>query len=222
MCKGAAGSYHDLSIRPVVKCSGGRCTLISAQILPWIQTMKRSIILTILTILTAVPAMAQKDLSELNGMTDGQVKKTYGQPKEYTANHEYTMSSYFRYDDMEIFYTQSHESIDCFDISSDRVKVLSNFIAGGVRVGDKLSKIQNFDFSKTKYGRNKDGNGLKTTDFAFNILDKYPVNYVIFEEEGTTVYLCVQNGIIKAISFISKDDLPYEGYDVNNHIFAKQ
>ena len=72
------------------------------------NTMKRYIILTILTILTVIPAMAQKDLSELNGMTDGQVKKTYGRPKEYTANHEYTMSSYFRYDDMEIFYTQSH------------------------------------------------------------------------------------------------------------------
>ena len=75
--------------------------------------MKRYIILTILSILPVVPAMAQKDLSELNGMTDDQVKKTYGQPKEYTANHEYTMSSYFRYDDMEIFYTQSHKSIDC-------------------------------------------------------------------------------------------------------------
>ena len=184
--------------------------------------MKRYIILTLLTILAVVPAMAQKDLSELNGMTDSQVKKAFGQPKEYTANHEYTMSSYFRYDDMEIFYTQSHESIDCFDISSARVKVLSNFIAGGVRVGDKLSKIRNFDFSKTKYGRNKVGNGLKATDFAFNILDKYPVNYVIFDKEGTKVYLCVQNGIIKAISFISTEDLPYEGYDVDNNIFAKQ
>lgn len=196
--------------------------VILAQILLRVLTMKRYIILTILTILTVIPAMAQKDLSELNGMTDGQVKKTYGRPKEYTANHEYTMSSYFRYDDMEIFYTQSHKSIDCFDISSARVKVLSNFIAGGVKVGDKLSKIQNFDFSKTKYGRNKVENGLKTTDFAFNILDKYPVNYVIFEEEGTKVYLCVQNGIIRAISFISTEDLPYEGYDVNNNIFAKQ
>ena len=100
--------------------------------------------------------------------------------------------------------------------------MLSNFIAGGVRVGDKLSKIRNFDFSKTKYGRNKVENGLKTTDFAFKILDKYPVNYVIFEKEGTIVFLCVQHGIIKAISFISTEDLPYEGYDSNNNIFAKQ
>ena len=104
--------------------------------------MKRSIILTILTILTAVPAMAQKDLSELNGMTDGQVKKTYGQPKEYTANHEYTMSSYFRYDDMEIFYTQSHESIDCFDISSDRVKVLSLSLKGKEQPFTSVSKTE--------------------------------------------------------------------------------
>lgn len=188
--------------------------------------MKKIVVLAVVALLAVIPAAAQKDLSQLNKMTDAQIKNTFGQPKKYTDEHEYTGGSFFEYDDMRIFFCHSENNsvrlIDCFQICSSRVKLLSNFITGGVKVGDRFSKIENFDFSKTRYGRGNAANGLKETDFAYHILDKYPVNYVIFSEEMVSVYLCVQNGVIKAMSMVTMEDAPYEGYDFSNYFFANQ
>ena len=188
--------------------------------------MKKIIVFAIIAMFAVIPAAAQKDLSQLERMTDAQIKSTYGQPREYTSEHVYTGGSFFEYDDMRKFFDYSEHnsarSICAFQISSSRVKLLSNFITGGVKVGDRFSKIENFDFSKTRYGRGNTANGLKETDFAYDILDKYPVNYVIFSEEMVSVYLCVQNGVFKAISMVTMEDAPYEGYDFSNDFFANQ
>ncbi len=74
-----------------------------------------------------------------------------------------------------------------FHLSDARFAALTLWISGGIRVGDKLSKLDNF-----KYGKPKVAYWMKTTDGS--------EQYVLFYDylDGL-VFLSVKNGIIKGI-----------------------
>ncbi len=74
-----------------------------------------------------------------------------------------------------------------FYLSDSRFSALTLWIPGGIRVGDKLSKLDNF-----KYGKPKVADWMKPTDGS--------VQYVLFYDylDGL-VFLSVKNGIIEGI-----------------------
>ena len=74
-----------------------------------------------------------------------------------------------------------------FYLSDSRFSALTLWIPVGIRVGDKLSKLDNF-----KYGKPKVADWMKPTDGS--------VQYVLFYDylDGL-VFLSVKNGIIEGI-----------------------
>ncbi len=101
-----------------------------------------------------------------------------------------------------------------FDTRSSNFIILSDFINGGVRVGDSISRLAAYDFVHTTYGRNKEGNALKQDV-------NYPdgtSSYTLFEEEFQSIFFRVQNNIIIEISLSTSEDDP-PGYDYTNRLF---
>ena len=101
-----------------------------------------------------------------------------------------------------------------FDTRSSNFIILSDFINGGVRVGDSISRLAAYDFVHTTYGRNKEGNALKQDV-------NYPdgtSSYTLFEEEFQSIFFRVQDNIIIEISLSTSEDDP-PGYDYTNRLF---
>ena len=99
-----------------------------------------------------------------------------------------------------------------FDTKSPNYIFLSDYIIGGVRVGDSISKVEAYDFVHTEYGRNKESNALKK--YA-----DYPDGtsyYTIFDEELQVIYIGVENNTIIDISFYTCEEEPYQNYDYTN------
>ena len=78
-----------------------------------------------------------------------------------------------------------------FFLMDDRFAALTLWIPGGVRVGDKLSKLDNF-----KYGKPKVASWLKPEDGL--------VDYVLFYDYlDDLVFLSVKDGVIQNIHYSS-------------------
>lgn len=124
------------------------------------------------------------------------------------------------YNCCEIGLSQTDSHLDWMIIWSDSMCVLSDYIDGGVKVGDSISKLLGVDFSSTEYGRNKKGNNLcPIQQQPFFIGDcPHNFNYTVFGKEYQYFMFAVENNIIKAISFRTADEVP-PGYDLNNKIW---
>lgn len=194
--------------------------------------MKR-FVLFITTMLLTVCAFGQTDIKIFKKMSPTQISKTLG--LAYSTNAETAQKAYweeFNYvgDQMVLrdkatkgIYDPgiallksngSTYSLYLFVTSKPEYLFLTNYINGGVRVGDKLSKVKNVNFANTKYGRNKAKNNC-TLDESINGTDYY----TIFGEEMEFILLKVENGIITTIAYQTKDDLPYENYDLTNKMW---
>lgn len=179
--------------------------------------MKKIIILLFATVLS-FSAYAQRDIKTLDGKTAQQIINIIGTPDSKDFGESLPEYDCLEYKDTYIAIVHlgidgKTTIIDSFKTSSKKYCVLSHLVSGGIKVGDSLSKLQSIDFASTPYGRKKQANALKAfTECEYTIYG-YDVNYVIYEQEYSSIYFAVQNGVIKAWSYECKPDSPYEPYD---------
>ena len=109
----------------------------------------------------------------------------FGKPDRYEANggdeSYYIGEDYFHFGQDGLF-------LD-FVLESPRFAALTKYIKGGIRVGDKLSKLDNFKYGKPveiKYGFK---------------LEKGVIKYALFSESDEPVFLLVKDGIIIVIIY---------------------
>ena len=109
----------------------------------------------------------------------------FGKPDRYEANggdeSYYIGEDYFHFGQDGLF-------LD-FVLESPRFAALTKYIKGGIRVGDKLSKLDNFKYGKPveiKYGFKP---------------EKGVIKYALFSESDEPVFLLVKNGIITVIFY---------------------
>ena len=158
---------------------------------------KRILFIT-LALLMSFAAMAQENEEwfgyDVEGFCIGQrmnykqfVAK-FGKPDRYEANggdeSYYIGEDYFHFE-QGIFLQ--------FIIETPRFAVLTKDIKGGIRVGDKLSKLDSF-----KYG--------KPVEVKYGIAPpKGCTKYALFEGTDYPVFLLVKNGIIELIDYVVWD-----------------
>ena len=128
-------------------------------------------------------------------MTYDKFLAKFGKPTEYTQSDSDsgeegtpTLDEYYRVG-KDVFYFRNNGNFCGFSIKDKRLSVLTLWISGGVRVGDKLSSLDNF-----KYGKPKVASWLEPKD-GF-------VTYTLFYDYlDDLVFLSVKDGIICSISY---------------------
>ena len=102
-----------------------------------------------------------------------------------------------------------------FETTSGEFLFLTDYLPGGFRVGDSISKLLGVDFCRTEYGRGKSLNNCRlegTTASGKEV-------YVIFGEELYHLSMTVKNGKIDSIVYIRAQDEPYKNYDYSIEMF---
>ena len=109
--------------------------------------------------------------------------------------------------------SDSYELVS-FQTDSNKIKFLSDYVNGGLKVGDDLSKAMNADFSTSRYGRgNKKNNCTKTTEAGETI-------YVIFGENEQVVKFTASGNKISWICFrTAGSETPRTNYDYSIRMF---
>ena len=134
----------------------------------------------------------------------------------YDSDQANYMSDYtLFYEHFHLFLSKSADNLallDCFETDSSLFSVASQLISGGIHVGQSISSLMSIDFVHSSYGRNKSGNGLMSIDYPYMILDK-AANYILFREEYEYIVISVEDGIVTAWSYCTKEDTPYPEYD---------
>ena len=156
--------------------------------------MKRILFITI-AFFMSFAAMAQENEEwfgyDVEGFCIGQRMNykqfiaKFGKPERYEANggdeSYYIGEDYFHFGQNGLF-------LD-FVLESPRFAALTKYIKGGIRVGDKLSKLDNFKYGKpveVKYGFKP---------------EKGVIKYALFSESDEPVFLLVKDGIITVIFY---------------------
>ena len=156
--------------------------------------MKRILFIT-LAFFMSFAAMAQENEEWLGHDVEGfcigqrmnykQFVAKFGKPDRYEANggdeSYYIGEDYFHFGQDGLF-------LD-FVLESPRFAALTKYIKGGIRVGDKLSKLDNFKYGKPveiKYGFKP---------------EKGVIKYALFSESDEPVFLLVKDGIIIVIIY---------------------
>ena len=172
-------------------------------------------IVTILSLaLVCVSVHAQRDIKTLEGMTSSQIRTIMGTPKSADLGESFSDVDIYEYDDTRFgIMRNNRRNLDFFVTKSSKYCVLSGLIPGGIRVGDDISKLMDFDFANCAYGRNKASNALKSNQKVVHDLLGYASNYVIFEDEYNSIYITIKDNKVVAWGFSSKADEPYTPYD---------
>ena len=85
------------------------------------------------------------------------------------------------------FVFQNNGELRYFSIEDSRFPVITNYIAGGVRVGEKISKLDSCEYGKPVFKKTlKDGSK----------------EYSLWGDSYDPVYFYVKNGIIESIVYI--------------------
>lgn len=101
------------------------------------------------------------------------------------------MGEYYRIGS-DSFYFRNNGIFNEFVLKDSTFAALTLWIPGGIRVGDKLSKLDNF-----KYGKPKVAEWLKSEN-GFT-------HYVLFYDHlDSLVFLAVKDGIIKRMSYAER------------------
>ena len=126
-------------------------------------------------------------------MTYGQFVAKFGKPDRYKQDKSegdgYSYLDEYYWVGKNSFSFINNGTFNEFFLMDDRFAALTLWIPGGVRVGDKLSKLDNF-----KYGKPKVASWLEPKD-GF-------VTYTLFYDYlDDLVFLSVKDGIICSISY---------------------
>lgn len=100
-----------------------------------------------------------------------------------------------------------------FETTSNKYCVLSNLVSGGIKVGDNIARLHSVDFAASAYGRNKSCNGLKVVNTYDYQIFGHDANYVVYDSELCSVLFAIENNVVVAWAFITKEDIPYTPYD---------
>jgi len=173
----------------------------------------KKITLFITLLLFSIAAGAQTDIKTLEGKTSSQITRVTGTPKSTDFGDSFTYVDIYEYSDTRFGINRNSKSLEFFVTKSSKYCVLSGLISGGIRVGDDISKLKNFNFANTAYGRKKSSNAFKSNPKVIHDLMGYASNYVIFEDEYNTIYITIKNNKVVAWGFSSKGDEPYTPYD---------
>ena len=177
--------------------------------------MKKLGLVFIMTMLALQVKAQVVDLKNLANKTPDEIIALYGSLEQIDNGLSYTAQKTLVYPDFMIFYNEDASgaySLDGFTFSSNRFCVFSDYIDGGIKIGDSLERLQSIDFVHTPYGRGRQGNALKQ-------LDNHQ-QYVIYGDEYWDCCFDIDNGIITLIQFASKQDIPYPNYSNPNSPFG--
>ena len=174
----------------------------------------KKIVLFILAVLMSIHCFAQRDIKTFEDMSPEDVKALYGTPlvdddsfDNYSAYVIFYEHFKFYYCELENAQGQMYYHMADFETDSPLFCVLSDYIEGGIKVGDPLSRLQSIDFQHCPYGLNKSGNALKVSTLPYPIFG-HPTNYVAFDEQYLSLFFAVEDGVITAFSLLSKEDDP--------------
>jgi hypothetical protein len=183
----------------------------------------------IISVLSSITAFAQTDIKSFDKIGPNAVLNKLYSLGFYQEVDEIENYIYWEESDDGIYLEHSKgeylnpmvsladESYDLigFETTSNVFLFLTDYLPGGIKVGDPITKPLGIEFSKTRYGRGKVKNNCHLSRKTSSGKDVY----IIFEEELYHVSLTVKNGIIDSIVFIRRHDEPYDNYDYSNTIF---
>lgn len=188
--------------------------------------MKKIVLIIIAAILTHT-SMAQTDIKLFDGIGPDAVIDKLCDLDCYTDVEDFFSLSWAECDDGLILEDPSGQYIDPivvladgtysligFETSSSEFLFLTDYVSGGIKVGDNISKAQKVSFSSTKYGRGKVKNNCRKTDSGLS-----GDVYQIFGEELFYITLIVNNQRITTIIYAMAEEEPYAGYDYSNVMF---
>ena len=176
--------------------------------------MKRFLSLVALLIATAVTVSAQTDIKKLNKATKTTIVKLLGNTTEkwgYTDIDHYpcigsATKNGFGPSGCELHIQPNNNELLYFNTGSSKYCVLSDIVAGGIKVGSKIADLQKIDFSKTRYGRNKRANNLMLVSESGS-----ERTYTIYGQEYKKIILRVSSGVVTGWQFRTAEN----DYEVN-------
>ena len=180
---------------------------------------------TILVLLLGLSGFAQIDIKKLDRIGETAILRALGNPAEkwnYTDIDHYPCLGTATIDGYgpsgcEIVIHPKDKELLFFDTESPKYCVLSDIVPGGIKVGSKLTVLQRYNFSKTKYGRNKTSNNLMLSKQKMD--DPAVKEYKIFGSEYKSITLYVKNGIVTGWQFRAAESDFETNYDKSVDFF---
>ncbi|MBR5384917.1 MAG: hypothetical protein IK143_03490 [Bacteroidales bacterium] len=169
--------------------------------------MKKFIFCAIV-VLNTISAFSQTDIKDIFFRNPSEIIAMYGEPVIKDKGFEYPASLTLAYDDCVIAYDTDEDDVYCpcsFIFYTDRFCILSDYIDGGIKIGDSLEKLLAFDFPATEYGQGKMENKLKKIA---------SMQYMAYSEEYFRFYFNIEDNRIVLIQFGSIEDA--SGHDYAN------
>jgi hypothetical protein len=151
----------------------------------------KKIIFIFAALVMGIQAFGQvTDIKYLATKTPQEIVNMYDNSRIITDQWEYDVQLAVENDDFVVGYDISENgspSIHFFSFTSSLFCVFSDYIDGGIKIGDNLSRLQLIDFVNTPYGRGRQENALSQLNgnwlqaysyenagfFFFKILDGY-------------------------------------------------
>lgn len=176
--------------------------------------MKSRIALSaILSILLHVAGLAQTiDIKDIVDKSPSEIIALFGEPAHIDTNEYFMCDTTLLYDDVIILFMNSaidnRPQCDGITISksaiknqsfckrngleiSDKLCILTDYIEGGLKLGDSLERLRSVDFVNTEYGRGRPENKLK----------KSQGEYVAYQAENCHFYFRIEDGMIQTIIY---------------------
>ena len=175
--------------------------------------MKR-ILNCFLVLVLALPCYAQRDVKTLNKIGHEKIIKLLGVPTGQDGIDNYFPDTVIMEypDDTRFCFDADTWELTGFNTNSSKYCILSDYVKGGFKVGDRFSKVKAFDFVHSKYGKNRKENALRLIDS--NERRDY---YVIYAKEKIHFFFRVKDGIIIGIDMGTPEE--DTGYDKTNKLW---
>lgn len=183
--------------------------------------MKKAVII-LLGIFSVCRLAAQVDIKSFQRLSCEEIAALISKPT-IDKHEDYPDCEFLNYSDTRIVvcnYSNGKHSLDDFETLSSDFCVFSDYIEGGIKPGDPLSKLQSIDFVHSKYGRNNPKNGLtRIPEGEGSSCVGQLTNYVVFLKEYQRVEFVVENNTIKGFMFFCLEDAPSLNYDFTIRIW---
>lgn len=172
--------------------------------------MKKILFFTFIIAFT-LPCFAQRDIKTFNKIGIEGIIRILGNPSG-TEGFEDSIDILEYPEETRFCVDENTRELVGFNTISPEFCILSDYVKGGFKVGDKFSKVQAFDFVHSKYGKNRKENALKLIDS--NERRDY---YVIYAKEKIHFFLSVKDGVIIGIDMGTPEE--DTGYDKTNKLW---
>ncbi len=162
----------------------------------------KKVLLLIILLVSGIQVFAQvTDIKYLVNKTPQEVVNLYpGSTLNDDAVWDYGYNAIIDNDSFKIAYicVDNEYSVSYLSFTSNAFCVFSDYVNGGIKIGDSYHKLSSIDFASTSYGRGRAGNRLQPCET--NDL------YVAYRLEYNQFYFRIEEGIITEIIFDSLND----------------